>query len=257
MLTTLQPDKFMDIIFKPSPNIIQGRKGYRPIAIVIHIMQGSLAAVDDWFTGTQSKVSAHYGVGKDGRVHRYVLEANTAWHAGRVNMPTWKLLKKGGNNYIVNPNFYTLGIEHEGYEHDDWTDEMYDSSSALIADMSLRWGIPLDRDHVIGHHEIFSLKTCPGDKVDLDKLIAMAIAKQKIIPAVPGYAITAQNGTVKAVCPLHIRTTPDRMMDPIGRVEDGTALNYSGFITEGESVSGCSKWYVNSSGNWFWAGGVI
>jgi len=30
-----------------------------------------------------------------------------------------------------------------------------------------------DREHIIGHHEVYSLKTCPG-KIDIDKLIMVA-----------------------------------------------------------------------------------
>jgi len=32
-----------------------------------------------------------------------------AWHAGRRYNPTWRLIKD-----TPNPNFYTIGIEHEG-----------------------------------------------------------------------------------------------------------------------------------------------
>ncbi len=52
---------------------------------------------------------------------------------------------------------------------------MYQTSSELIAELAKKWNIPLDRDHVIGHHEINSRKTCPGKKVDLDKLVRMAL----------------------------------------------------------------------------------
>jgi len=100
----------MEIIFKPSPNFVTGRQGYTPIAIVIHIMEGTIGGTDSWFGSPKSQVSAHYGVGTNGEVHRYVLETNVAWHAGRVNNPTWKLIKTGGNGYVINPNLYTVGI---------------------------------------------------------------------------------------------------------------------------------------------------
>lgn len=164
----------MNIIEVPSPNFEVGRRGYKPEAIVIHIMEGTLAGTDSWFKSTISKVSAHYGIGRQGQVHRYVQENNTAWHAGRVNAPTWGLIKRAANNDYINPNFYTIGIEHEGDDDTDWTDEMYKTSAALIKSISSAWGIPLDRQHVIGHHEIYSLKTCPGNKVDINKLIQLA-----------------------------------------------------------------------------------
>ena len=169
----------MNITYLKSPNFFAGRKNYTPIAIVIHIMEGTLDGTDAWFQNQDSKQSAHFGIGKTGEVHQYVLQSDAAWHAGRVNAPTWKMIQLSNDTNkpgYINPNFYTIGIEHEGDENTDWTNEMYQSSSYLIAAIAKRWNIPIDRDHIIGHHEIYSLKTCPGTKVDLDKLIQMAIA---------------------------------------------------------------------------------
>ncbi|MBL8037399.1 MAG: hypothetical protein JNN16_07870, partial [Nitrospira sp.] len=42
-----------------SPNKDKGREGYRPEAIVIHIMEGTLKGTDAWFTNEESGVSAH------------------------------------------------------------------------------------------------------------------------------------------------------------------------------------------------------
>jgi N-acetyl-anhydromuramyl-L-alanine amidase AmpD len=169
----------MNITNIKSPNFSNGRNKYVPIAIVIHIMNGTLDGTDSWFQNPDTKQSAHFGIGKNGDVHQYVDQENTAWHAGRVNAPTWKMIKVSNDPNkpaYINPNFYTIGIEHEGDEHSVWTDAMYQTSSEVIASVVKKWNIPLDRDHVIGHHEIYSLKTCPGTKVDLDKLIQMAIA---------------------------------------------------------------------------------
>lgn len=165
----------MIIVNVPSPNFTQGRRGYSPQAIVIHIMEGSLHGTDSWFQNAISKVSAHYGIGQKGEIHQYVKESNTAWHAGRVHAPSWAIIIPAGNGLYYNPNFYTVGIEHEGDAESDWTEVMYNTSSQLISEISKRWNIPVDRDHVIGHHEIYSLKTCPGFKVDIDKLMSMAL----------------------------------------------------------------------------------
>ncbi len=161
----------MNIIQKKSPNFWAGRKGYRPEAIVIHIMDGTLIGTDSWFANTTSQVSAHYGIGKNGEVHQYVNEQDSAWHAGRVDAPVWKLIKSN-----INPNLYTIGIEHEGKPDDVWTDAMKQSSTTLIRDICQRWQIPIDRDHVVGHFEIFSKKpNCPAtNKSILDELVALA-----------------------------------------------------------------------------------
>ena len=62
----------------------QGQEGFRPEAIVIHIMEGTLKGTDAWFKNEESGVSAHYGIGKQGEIHQYVGKSDTAWHAGRL-----------------------------------------------------------------------------------------------------------------------------------------------------------------------------
>jgi N-acetylmuramoyl-L-alanine amidase len=246
----------MNISLVPSPNFTTGRINYKPIAIVIHIMEGSLSGTDSWFASTISNVSAHYGVGVNGDIHQYVKETDSAWHAGRINAPSWSLIKSGGNGLFVNPNFYTIGIEHEGSDQTDWTDATYQSSSALIADISRRWNIPLDRDHIIGHHQIYSLKTCPGFKVDLNKLISLASGSQEAgrIPADP--VKTVKSGKAITRVRLNIRSKPDRSLPVITTVDPGVPLAYDGFSDQGENISGNSKWFFTVEGIWYWSGGV-
>jgi N-acetylmuramoyl-L-alanine amidase len=162
----------MHIIQKPSPNYRAGRLGYHPEAVVIHIMDGTLGGTDAWFQNPASRVSAHYGIGKHGAVHQYVQEQDTAWHAGRVKAPTWVLLKAQ-----VNPNLYTLAVEHEGHPDDVWPLAQQQASAALLAALCQRHHIPLDRAHVIGHYQIYAKKPhCPArNKSILDTLIQLAI----------------------------------------------------------------------------------
>lgn len=163
----------MDIIKKTSPNFTKGTN--LPKAVVIHIMAGTLVGTDDWFSRPSSKVSAHYGIGKKGEIHQYVKEKDSAWHAGIVNNPSWKLYDK-----VKNPNTYTIGIEHEGNENSVWSIEMKVSSARLIKDICTRWKIPIDRDHIIGHYEIDAVRrpNCPATKKNI---IGQLIALAKII----------------------------------------------------------------------------
>jgi N-acetylmuramoyl-L-alanine amidase CwlA len=109
-----------------------------------------------------------------------VKEEDTAWHAGRVDNPSWNLIKPN-----INPNLYTVGIEHEGNSSDQWPDAMKRASASLIREICDRWQIPIDRNHIIGHYQIFSKKpNCPAiNKSIIDELIALAAAQQN--PAVP------------------------------------------------------------------------
>lgn len=170
----------MNIIQKKSPNFWAGRKGYRPEGVVIHIMDGTLVGTDSWFANPASQVSAHYGVGRTGEVHQYVKEEDTAWHAGRVDAPLWKLIKPN-----INPNLYTVGIEHEGKPDDVWTDAMKQASAELVREICQRWQIPIDRNHIVGHFEIFSKKpNCPArDKKIVDEIVALAGGQQTSHPS--------------------------------------------------------------------------
>lgn len=160
----------MDIIWKGSPNFWKGRDGKKPVAVVIHVMAGTLPGTDAWFANPKSQVSAHYGVGKNGEIHQYVKEEDSAWHVGRVQDPVWK----GYDG--TNPNRTTVGIEHEGSDLSKQPDIEIRASALLVRDVCLRNGIPIDREHVIGHYEIFSGKpSCPGtDKTVIDRIVSIA-----------------------------------------------------------------------------------
>ena len=109
-------------------------------AAVIHIIDGSrIGAGATFLYNTLAEPrSAHYAVGADGSVHQCVKECDTAFHAGVVVNPIWKGLRKNAAGEHVNPNFYTISIEHEGTPAEEWTDAMYASSAALLRGISSR-----------------------------------------------------------------------------------------------------------------------
>ena len=108
--------------------------------IVIHVTQSSAASAVSWFANPRADVSAHYVVrASDGAVVQSVPETDIAWHAG---------------NRSVNGS--SIGIEHEGYVGNcaSLTEAMYESSARLVAHLAIRYGIPADRRHIIGHSEV-------------------------------------------------------------------------------------------------------
>lgn len=152
-------------------NFAPGREGPHAVdMIVVHVTEGDAGATVSWFQDPSSRVSAHYFVLTTGQVIQFVDENDTAWHAGRVQAPTAPLvLARPG----VNPNAYSIGIEHEGDGKHELTDAQRIASTALIADICKRRHIPIDRTHIVGHHEIFSGKTCPG-AISVTRLVAGA-----------------------------------------------------------------------------------
>jgi len=165
----------MRYVFIKSPNFWKGRKGCQPEAIVIHITDAPRGSVVNAFKNPFFYASAHYLVCKNGDLIQFVKEEDSAWHAGKVVNPKWKLLKQG-----VNPNLYTIGIEFEGFDNEYPTLEQAIVGSFVIASASQRWGIPIDTEHIIPHNWIHSGKICPGLGINVGALawLAEVIKKQ-------------------------------------------------------------------------------
>jgi len=152
-------------------NFMVGRKGWTPDRIGIHVTEGSEAATESWFDNESSDVSSHFIVSKVGGIKQEVSLKDTAWTQGRKSNPTAKIVLARQN---VNPNYYFISIEHEGNGLEDLTDVQRNASAWLINFIRQQYPkIQLDRDYIIGHHEIYDKKTCPG-KINIDKLIAVA-----------------------------------------------------------------------------------
>ncbi|MBC9730805.1 N-acetylmuramoyl-L-alanine amidase, partial [Streptomyces sp. TRM68367] len=108
--------------------------------IVIHDTESTAASAISSFQHPSAYSSAHYVIGADGSVTQMVPTKDIAWHAG--------------NKYV---NDHSVGIEHEGYalDYGSWYSEQeYQSSAALVTYLAQRFGIPLDREHLIGHDDV-------------------------------------------------------------------------------------------------------
>ncbi|MFD5424104.1 N-acetylmuramoyl-L-alanine amidase [Streptomyces sp. NPDC127084] len=122
--------------------------------VVIHVVQGSYATALKVFKNPAHRAATHYVVGKDGRIAQLVRELDVAYHAGSRSM-----------------NQRSIGIEHEGFvdRPKDFTDAMYAASARLTAGICRRYGIPVDREHIIGHVEVPGADhTDPGPHWDWD-----------------------------------------------------------------------------------------
>jgi len=138
--------------------------------VVIHTVQGSYSGAISWFQNSAAGGSAHYVVRSgDGEITQTVDEEDIAWHAG---------------HWDTNQN--SIGIEHEGYvaEPDKWyTEALYSASARLTRDICDRYGIPVDRSHIIAHSEVpgcsnpagggTSCHTDPGSGWDWDKFLGL------------------------------------------------------------------------------------
>ncbi|MFJ5997679.1 N-acetylmuramoyl-L-alanine amidase [Streptomyces sp. NPDC092370] len=128
--------------------------------VIIHVAQTTYSGTLSVFRNPERKVSAHYVVrSSDGRVAQCVRESDIAWHAGN-----WDY------------NTRSIGIEHEGWVDRPgyFTDAMYERSARLTAAICARYGIPRNRAHIIGHHEVpGSDHTDPGRHWDWKRYLRL------------------------------------------------------------------------------------
>jgi N-acetylmuramoyl-L-alanine amidase len=231
-------------------NFRKGRPAHFEVeAIVIHVIDGSQVAADMTFkdaTLTERR-SAHYSISQKGEIHRYMTEQDTAFHAGVVYKPTWRGLRRNPDGTFLNPNFYTIGIEHEGRANDPWSDAMYAASAELIQDIASRHPklLPLTRANVIHHREIRSNKTCPGTQSDIGRLIRMAGGKA---PEVPDVLFARSAVNVR-------KGEPSTKAELVRVIPAGELLNVKARVA-GESINGVSVWYQNMDDDFVWGGAV-
>ncbi|MEV6836502.1 N-acetylmuramoyl-L-alanine amidase [Streptomyces sp. NPDC051133] len=125
--------------------------------VVVHVTQGGYASAVKVFQDPAHGAAAHYIVRKDGRVTQLVRELDVAFHAG---------------NRAYNER--SVGIEHEGFVADasSFTDAMYAASARLTAAICGRYGIPVDREHIVGHVEVPGTDhTDPGPHWDWERYL--------------------------------------------------------------------------------------
>ena len=113
--------------------------------VVIHDTEGGWDASVATLQNDPGK-SVQYIVGTDGRVGQFVPESYTAWHAG---------------NYYYNQR--SVGIEHVGYSTKPYTEPQYAASAKLVAYLTKKYGVPVDRAHIIGHEAVPNGNAIPSD----------------------------------------------------------------------------------------------
>jgi N-acetyl-anhydromuramyl-L-alanine amidase AmpD len=128
--------------------------------VIIHVTQETYAGTLSIFQNPKKNVSAHYLVrSADGHVAQCVREADVAWHAGNWDR-----------------NTRSIGVEHEGWVDQPayFTDVLYERLARLTAAICTKYGIPKDRAHIIGHHEVPGTDhTDPGPNWDWTRYIRL------------------------------------------------------------------------------------
>lgn len=155
--------------FIANDNYRPGRGGWWPDVLVIHVTEGSASSAREWFHDTTSDVSAHFLVSRRGEIRQFVRIGDSAFANGERVNPTARIVRERAD---VNPNRYTVSVECEG----DGTTELTDTQRAALYWLTMTVILPacpqmfVDRDHIIGHHEIKASKSCPG-AISVDRIV--------------------------------------------------------------------------------------
>jgi N-acetylmuramoyl-L-alanine amidase len=129
----------------PSPNF----DARRPNFVIIHHTSNDNADVAlAVLANPERKVSAHYLIGRDGKIFQLVDERARAWHAGESY---W-----GGQRDI---NSASIGVELDNNGSERFPDAQIDALVRLLADIRTRHNIP--QANFLGHADV-----APGRKTD-------------------------------------------------------------------------------------------
>ncbi len=196
-----------------SPNFWSGHGGQQVKAVVMHIAQGSYDAAVNWFMDPASSASSHFLIAKDGRICQFVSIKDSAWGNGLAYVngqwltpgeprvpanPTWNGLIPD-----INPNYYTISIEHEGVYTDKWTPAMYAANLQVLQWIRDQTGLNyVVHDSLIGHSELNTAtrKNCPGPNVEWERMV-LDVTR---LPSLPRLALIS--GANKFGVPLNDTT---------------------------------------------------
>ena len=140
-----------NVIWCPSPNF-KPFAAKRPVTcVVIHATAtAGLDSPKNWLCSPESKVSAHYLIGKDGAVYQLLDENNEAWHAG---VSEWR-----GRQFV---NLFSIGVElvNANDGKDLYPQPQHLACAKLVAAICKDNGVVVQ--DVVGHLDI-----APGRKTD-------------------------------------------------------------------------------------------
>ncbi len=109
--------------------------------IIHHTAQDSVKQTLKTFTLTSTQVSAHYVIGKDGKIYHMLNDYMRAYHAG---------VGKWGNTTDINSS--SIGIELDNNGKDAFTDIQINNLMILLAYLKKSYSIPTA--NFIGHADI-------------------------------------------------------------------------------------------------------
>ncbi|MEQ7201098.1 peptidoglycan recognition protein family protein [Enterococcus avium] len=161
---------FSSLITSVNPKVMNSgsRGGCKIDRIILHhnATTNKDVAMNTWLVGGAAGTSAHYEITPT-EIIGCVGEQYAAWHAGGTG--------PADPPRISNPNQRSIGIENvNSTGAPSWSldSRTIINCAKLVADICKRYGIPCDRQHVLGHNEV-TATACPGG-MNVDEVVRQA-----------------------------------------------------------------------------------
>lgn len=134
-----------DMIWKPSPNQ-NSRGGVDVDAIILHHTASNSTAGDlATLRSPAAQVSAHYLIGRDGKIYQLVKDERRAWHAGEAAI-------RGDRTPDVNSRSIGIEITNAGDGKTPFTQKQYEALEKLVPYLMKKHKVPMK--NLLGHKDV-------------------------------------------------------------------------------------------------------
>lgn len=160
------------IRWKGSPNYTPGRNGSAADSGVQHTTVGNAASAQARFQSAAAQVSTHFVACEDGWIDQYVALSDGAWGAGEwtANMRATQLEREDSGDY--NRPFGANPTQASAIA-------IWWSHLADLGYLTLAHGFP---GGIVGHKEVPGSSTACPDGINVDEVIALALAGGIVTP---------------------------------------------------------------------------
>ncbi len=133
------------VIWKPSPNE-SSREGADIDTVVLHHTASNNTAADlATLRSPSAQVSAHYLIGRDGKIYQLVKDGRKAWHAGVSAL-------RGDSSPSVNARSIGIEITNAGDGKTPFTEAQYRALEQLVPWLMKTYKVPMQ--NLVGHKDV-------------------------------------------------------------------------------------------------------
>ena len=154
------------VIWKPSPNE-SSREGADIDTVVLHHTASNNTAADlATLRSRSAEVSAHYLIGRDGKIYQLVKDGRKAWHAGVSAL-------RGDTSPSVNARSIGIEITNAGDGRTPFTEKQYQALEKLVPWLMKTYKVPMQ--NLVGHKDVAlprGRKIDPAENFDFARIRA-------------------------------------------------------------------------------------